>query len=300
MCPESTHPIYYARAMQRQSRRIELTLGDGYVTGVELFEQPPGQAARGAVVYLHGIQSHPGWYGSSCEMLAGLGLRVYSVMRRGSGDNALARGHAEHAGQLLDDVEHACRLATSDSGCDAVQLLGVSWGGKLALAYAAHRARGVKLSGLTLVAPGIEAKVGPSLATKAGIALALLVSPQRRFDIPLSQPELFTDNPPMLEYLRNDPARLHRATAKFLYASRTLDRQLRRLQAGAVTVPTTLVLASRDRIVDNDRTERTLRRLTAQGMLTVERLAGCHTLEFEQDIGPLLTVLARAAGSRDA
>jgi alpha-beta hydrolase superfamily lysophospholipase len=296
--PASSYHIRFARDPSAQPRRLELTLVDGYRTGVLLYEPPVEAPKRRPVVYLHGIQSHPGWYGASAEALAAAGHAVLQPMRRGSGDNALARGHAQNPGQLLDDLERACRLAREHTTDGPVHLLGVSWGGKLAVAYAAHHLRGVELASLTLVAPGLVPRIDAPLAQKLQIALALLVSPQRRFDIPLSEPELFTDNPPMLRYLADDPARLHRATAKFLYTSRCLDVQVKRLRPGSLTMPTTLILASRDRIINNARTERLLRRLTAQsdrdGELVVRHMRGCHTLEFEPDPQPLFDALTAA------
>src|SRR3989304_3225666 len=43
--------------------------------------------ARAQVVYLHGIQSHAGWYGYSCERLRQGGFEVFFLDRRGSGVN---------------------------------------------------------------------------------------------------------------------------------------------------------------------------------------------------------------------
>jgi alpha-beta hydrolase superfamily lysophospholipase len=120
------------------------------------------------------------------------------------------------------------------------------------------------------------------VATKLAVALAVLVRPHARFAIPLSDAELFTDNPPMRDYLRRDPCRLHDATGRFLYVSRGLDRSLARSRPGCLTMPTTLVLASRDRIVHNARTSAACERLAGARLRTVE-LPGCHTLEFEPD-----------------
>src|SRR3972149_2395959 len=40
---------------------------------------------RGVVLYLHGIQSHSGWYVQSCEILSENGYTIYAPDRRGSG-----------------------------------------------------------------------------------------------------------------------------------------------------------------------------------------------------------------------
>jgi alpha-beta hydrolase superfamily lysophospholipase len=271
-------------------RRLTLKLSDGYETGLYRYA-PPGGPAGLPVLVLHGIQSHPGWFTGSCAEMARRGREVYAVTRRGSGESGRARGHAASAGVLLGDVDEAARFVLDATGAERLHMVGISWGGKLAVAYAAHEQRSVSVASLVLVAPGIAARVGMSLVGKLGVALALLIAPNRRFDIPLDEPALFTDNERMREYLRSDGARLHRATARFLYASRELDRFLRRRPRGTVQSETTLLLAERDRIVHNDRTRRAVERLTGMRAAVVE-LSGAHTLEFEEDPTPLYEALA--------
>jgi len=296
-----------ARAVpaDRWPRLRHLHLGDGYRTGVFVHCPPPEskkskKSNRLPVVYAHGIQSHPGWFVGSAMALAEAGHAVYQVTRRGSGANQHARGHAASAGQLLRDVDAACRFAEDDAPSDAVHLVGVSWGGKLLASYAAAAQRSVRIASLTLIAPGVVPRVDVPFGTKLGIALALLVSPRRQFDIPLSEPALFTGNEPMLEYLRRDPLRLHRATARFLYASRRLDIILRRARQGCIDVPTTLLLARDDRIIDNAATREAIERLSA-GRAAVRQFDGAHTLEFEPDPTALYGAIvdAVAAGRPD-
>jgi alpha-beta hydrolase superfamily lysophospholipase len=105
--------------------------------------------------------------------------------------------------------------------------------------------------------------------------------------------ELFTDNQAMRQYLRDDPCRLHKATARFLFVSRCLDAALTRANDAAIAVPTTLILASGDRIIDNAATREMVRRLTG-GRAQVRELAGCHTLEFEDDPRPLHDAIRRS------
>jgi pimeloyl-ACP methyl ester carboxylesterase len=183
------------------------------------------------------------------------------------------------------------------TGQESLALVGISWGGKLAACYAASPQRKVALASLSLVAPGIVPRVSVGLVTKLGIGLALLVAPQRRFDIPLNEVELFTDNPAMRGYLRADRHRLMRATGRFFYSSSQLDGMLR--AAGAIQAPTTLILAEGDRIIDNARTRRVIERLTA-GAAQTSVLPGAHTLEFEEDPTPFYQTLAASVRRGDA
>jgi len=285
--------ISFARELHagRTPRREILRLGDGYETSV-LVHQPVGPVKL-PVLYMHGIQSHPGWFVGSAAVLAEAGHPVFQVTRRGSGDNIAARGHAESADQLLDDIEAACRFVLESSRADRLHLLGVSWGGKLLAAYTGLRKNCGHIASLTAVAPGIVAKVDVGLSTKLAVALALLVSPYRRFPLPLNDVELFTDNEQMREYLRRDRCRLMDATARFLFGSRRLDAMLRSAKTGSISVPCALLLASDDRIINNVSTARLMRRLTG-GRMTLQQIAGCHTLEFEPDPAVLYEALIAA------
>lgn len=257
--------------------------------------RPASAAGRAPVLYVHGIQSHPGWFVGSAQALARAGSEVFQVTRRGSGTATVGRGDAASAGQLLDDVTAAADYVTGRTGAERIALVGVSWGGKLLAAWALDRA--ARAASLTLVAPGVVPVVDVPWATKLAIVAARLCCPRRHFDIPLNDVALFTDNPAMQEYLRGDPHRLRRATARFLVASAMLDRRLARAPKAALRVPTTLMLARRDRIIDNAATRRLLHRLTA-GRLKVLELEAAHTIEFEPEPTAFHELLARALPGR--
>jgi len=273
-----------------------LVLADGCQT-LLLRHRPPGAATGPPVLYVHGIQSHPGWFVGSAQALARAGHEVFQVTRRGSGPARTGRGDAASSGQLLDDVESAVRYVLDQTKAERLSLLGVSWGGKLLAAYALT-ARSAMAS-LTLVAPGIVPRVDVSVRTKLAIAAARVCCPGRLFDIPLNDVALFTDNPVMRAYLRGDPHRLHRASARFLVASAVLDRAIARAPAGSLPVPTTLILARRDRIIDNAATRAEMDRLSG-GACEVLELNAAHTIEFEPDVRPFYDSLCKAvAGGRE-
>ncbi len=275
----------------------KLRLADCYETDVYI-HPPAGRKTLLPILYVHGIQSHPGWFSGSAASLAGRGHAVYQVTRRGSGLNDCRRGHAESAQCLLDDLETACRFVLEDAGSANLQrklhLMGVSWGGKLAALYAARPQYREHLASLTLIAPGIVPRVKASVAMKLAVVGALFMSPHKYFDIPLNDVELFTDNPAMRQYLHDDQYRICRATAKFLYADHCLNRMLSRCSRGSLDIPTTLLLASRDHIIDNAATEAVVEHL-ADGRAVVRELNGCHTLEFEDNPNPLFEALSTAA-----
>jgi len=252
---------------------------------------------RGEVVCLHGIQSHAGWYEYSCNRLAEAGYTVSFLDRRGSGRNEQARGDAPGFRRLLADIAEFLQPLRERSPGQPVVLLAISWGGKLAVGLQ-RRYPGLN-SALVLLCPGFFARVQPTLGQKLGILWSRLVRPTRLFPIPLNDPELFTSNPRWLEFLRHDPLALHQATARLLLESRRLDFYLR-LAAPYVHVPTLLMLAGQDRIVDNQR----IRRLAARfpGPCTIlDYPEAQHTLEFEPRpevfVSDLIDWLHRLPGS---
>ena len=276
-----------------------LVLDDGYRTQVYRHRAVGGTPSRLPVLYLHGIQSHPGWFFASAAALAGDGHEVFQVTRRGSGTSCRDRGHARSAGQLLADIAAAEKFVLARMQAERLHLVGVSWGGKLAAVRAAQGAEAGPIASLTLIAPGIAARVDVSARVKLGVAACLFACPRKGFAIPLNDPELFTDNEAMRGFLRGDPLRLRRATARLMYASRRLDRMLAGADEGMLKMPVTLILSARDRIIDNDAVRWMVGRLTA-GQADVRELPGAHTLEFEPDPNDFHAALLAACAKGEA
>ncbi len=288
--PEYSTP--FACDSGRWPARELLRLDDGYETGV-FRHRPASETDLPPVLYLHGIQSHPGWFFGSASQLAKNGHEVFQVTRRGSGANRSDRGHASSASQLLRDVLAAVRYVLAEIGSKTLAMVGVSWGGKLAAAYCTAADRSDAVASLTLVSPGIVARVDVSPVIKLKIAACLVMRPRAEFNIPLDDPELFTDNEPMREFLRTDKLAIHQATARFMYASRRLDSVISRAANGSLSMPVTLILSKDDRIIDSDATAKVVTRLTGNRAEIVS-LDGKHTLEFQEDPSEFYRALGAA------
>ncbi len=166
-----------------------------------------------------------------------------------------------------------------------IVLLGISWGGKPAVAL--QRRHPGLVDALALLCPGFRSRVGPSLRQRLGILWTRIRQPDRLLPIPLADPELFTATPRWLEFLRNDPLALHQATARFLVESARLDGYLR-FAVRQVRVPVLLQLAGRDRIIDNAGTRKFAARFPT--VLEIHEYPDAHhTLEFEPDPRPVPT-----------
>jgi len=257
------------------------TAGDGYCWHYRRY--PPAGPARARVVGIHGIQSHGGWYEWSCTRLAAAGFAVSFLDRRGSGLNPEGRGDAPGFRRLLDDLAEflrPLRQAGGENSSLPVFLVAISWGGKLAAAL--QRRHPGLVDGLALLCPGFYPRVKPPLGQSLGILWSRLVRPGKLFPVPLNDPELFTATPRWQRFIRDDALGLRQATARLLVESVRLDGYLR-VVPKHVRVPVLLLLAERDRIIDNGRTRRYVDRFAATDKEVIEYPGAHHTLEFEPE-----------------
>lgn len=255
---------------------------DGYrIRGRVWLPAASGPPAPFAVVYLHGIQSHGGWFEWSASVLAAAGVPIVLPDRRGSGLNAEARGDVPSAAIWDSDVDEIVDWAAREFSAKKIGVVGVSWGGKTAVSLALRRP-GV-VAKLLLVTPGIFPAVDVGVRGRLAIAASLLRGGKAAHRIPLSDPALFTDNPAGRAFIAQDPLKLESATARFLYHSACYDARLRRQPAGALQVPSILALSEYDQIIRNEATQRWAERLKTADMNTVLFAEQAHTLEFAAD-----------------
>ncbi len=233
---------------------------------------------RARVVFLHGITSHGGWYNQSCETLSSAGFEVHFLDRRGSGLNADERGDVDCWQTWINDVaEYLDRIRNGPP----LVLCGISWGGKLAAAVA--RQHPGLIRGLGLLCPGLFSPHEPGFLKR--LFLSTMQTDrlrQRRVSIPLRRAELFTDALRWREFIDRDPLALREVTIRFAREDRQLTRFAREA-APFLRVPMLLVLAGRDRIVDNRRTRNFFSQAASGHKTLLEYANAAHTLEFEPE-----------------
>lgn len=250
--------------------------------GVRLHFQhwKPLGPSRGTVLCLHGIQSHAGWYEYSSSRLQQDGYDVYFLDRRGSGQNGWLRGHADHGLRLLNDVRQMVRLCRREQESPVpLSLLGLSWGGKLAAAFAATHPD--LIDGLALLYPGLVSHVRPNFWQRFQLRFA------RRHDIrhksvvlPLQDSSLFTQSYQWQQFIDNDPLVLRRITSGLLNAGVDLDKCIAE-NKHQVTQPTLLMLAGNDAIIDNSATKKLVAKFESSSLQVINYADAQHTLEFE-------------------
>jgi acylglycerol lipase len=249
---------------------------DGRRLAVRIFDS--NAAPRAHVVFLHGISSHGGWYVRSGAYLAASGFQAHFLDRRGSGLNADGSGDVDHWQTWIQDVAMYLEPIHREA---PVVLCGISWGGKLAVAMA-RRHPGL-IQGVALICPGLYSPHDPGIVKRSVLAMPV---PQRfeqqRLRIPLRKPALYTDSQAWRNYIAYDPLTLRRVTWRFARESCQLTRFARQAPS-FIHMPMLLMLAGRDRIVDNRRTTAFFRRTAAIKRILIEYPNAAHTLEFEPD-----------------
>jgi alpha-beta hydrolase superfamily lysophospholipase len=206
------------------------------------------------------------------------GFEVFFLDRRGAGLNTQDRGDASSFRRLLRDVVEFVEARKKEFSLKTF-LVGISWGGKVAVGV--EKLQPGLADGVALLCPGFYPRVSLSWREKWGLVWARVTHPKRLFPIPLSDPELFTATEKWLQFLRTDTLSLHLATARFLMKSLALDLYLRDAPR-RIKIPVLLMLAGRDRIIDNRPTRDLIERFAGPKEV-IEYPEAHHTLEFSPD-----------------
>ena len=278
----------------------EYTGSDGATLGYVEHRRSDGSTGRAALVYLHGIESHAGWFDAAADGLCGRGFDVYCLDRRGSGINRENRGfvsgHTDRFEDLLADV-HAF-VTTIAPNYDTLVVVGLSWGGKLALGYGLRHPN--EVDGLVLITPGLVSRVDLGFLSKLGVLVCTWANPKAQFTTPI-EVEMFTDTEETLAKIRSDPLRLSRASARFFWETRSLDGFLD-ANAAANELPTLLVLADGDPIIDNDGALELLSRSGSE-LITLTYEDQRHSVQFDATarlVGDMADWIERLTAVEDA
>jgi alpha-beta hydrolase superfamily lysophospholipase len=232
-----------------------------------------------SVIFLHGIASHAGWFAETAAGLQAAGVAVYAPDRRGSGRSGGLRGHLDRYERALEDVDRVIELAASEHEGTPLFLAASSWAAKLAVVHLARQHP--PLAGTMLVGPGLHPTVDLSPSKRLEVVGRHLFTPTTLLEIPLT-PELYTTNPPHLEFIRTDPLRLLEVTAQFFWETGRLDR--RRARASAALDPPLLVMQGEaDAMMDVPRTRRWFARLPLEDKTYRAYPDAGHTLDFQDD-----------------
>ncbi|MCM2369157.1 alpha/beta fold hydrolase [Aporhodopirellula aestuarii] len=240
------------------------------------------------VICLHGIVSHGGWYEASSANLACNGMDVHFLERRGSGLNIEARGDVDTWTTWISDVVDYIKRLPSDR---PKILLGISWGGILATCIT--RRHPELVSGLALICPGLYSSKAANRVQRAALRIAGLMGVvNRRVQVPLQDPALFTNSPKWQRYIELDPLTLREITIRFAINNLALLRDATTAPE-QIQTPVLLMLASTDPITDNSATRAFVERMSSVEKSIIEYEGASHTLEFEDDPEPYFQDLSK-------
>jgi alpha-beta hydrolase superfamily lysophospholipase len=133
----------------------------------------PDHEPRAVVVLAHGISEHSGRYAWTGEQLAGRGYALYALDHRGHGKSSGPRAFIDRMENAVADVGSVVTLARdAHPGAGRPYLLGHSFGGCLALAYATRRQETIE--GLLLSAPVAVLEAASPITRIAGAVLSAI------------------------------------------------------------------------------------------------------------------------------
>ena len=228
----------------------------------------------GVVLAVHGSVSHAGWFEALAEHLNRAGLAVVAYDRPGWGRTPGPRGRMDDYVSAIHQVREAAAEARSRYG--RVHLVGLSWGGVLAL-RAAMEGEGL-FDSVTLVAPGL-ADARP-IGWRDGLRVVfakLRHSTGFRWRLPYA-PEDFSKSPEWRRYVAADPLRVREVCPNFIFGTRRMRGQLRSFCAHQGMPPIQCLLAGDDTITDNRRVRKMANRA---GISVIEYEGMAHSLIFE-------------------
>lgn len=210
-----------------------------------------------AVLVLHGIASHMGWYRGLAREMARAGISAYLADRRGSGLSEGVRGHALSWRVLAADVAAVGAEIERRDRPAALHLMGISLGSVIALASVLLRPEPWK--SLILFSPGLATFYRAPLWRRLQLVHRSLLRPRKLHELPFSVEQL-TDEPAWRIALSGDPLRTRELTARFIVETFRMQGFVR-ANMSRVRLPVACFLGESDRIVDNVEVVRALARL---------------------------------------
>jgi len=199
------------------------------------------------LVIAHGLGEHGGSYARIArELTSALGIEVVSFDFRGSGRSEGKRGCVKTYDELTVDLVAAIEWAKRERPDLSRFLLGHSNGGLVAIRSVQNRE--LPISGLILSNPSIRLVIKVP-RWKLGVAEVLRrVAPRVTLPSGLENDKL-TRDPEVIAAIEQDILRHDRVSAPLYFGMRNAG-PLALAQAGAITVPTLILIGEADPIID--------------------------------------------------
>jgi alpha-beta hydrolase superfamily lysophospholipase len=222
------------------TRESQLKADDGTPLFVRDWAAP--EHHRG-VMLMHGLGEHGGRYAHVARFFNDAGWAVRAHDHRGHGRSGGARGDVPHSEAILEDAQRVFEDFASRFGSPPL-LLGHSMGGLFAARFATDRR--APIGGLILSSPALAI----NLSGMQKLLLKTLGAIAPGLGVPNGLQTRYLSHDPKIEkaYIA-DPLVHSKITPRLLHAMLDAIAACRR-DAGTLEVPTLLVVAGDDRLVD--------------------------------------------------
>jgi acylglycerol lipase len=270
--------------MDERAETFAQRASDGVSLHVHAFSPPPTTGDGPAILMLHGIASHAGWYLKIGAELAAAGAAVFLVDRRGSGRSQGTRGHVASWRRLVRDVLELSTEVQRRHPRRRQHLLGISLGAVIALATTL----GVPTTfdSQVLMSPGLAAARRVSFRERVGLVRNGLFRPEQLYELPFTVDQL-TDDPEWRARYLEDELRTQKVSARFLIELFRMQRHvLARLHE--LEVPAYAMLAGADTVVDNQVTDIALARARHTAMRIETFVGASHNLMLSLPSGLMI------------
>jgi len=234
-------------------------------------------------IYLHGLESHMGWFSNLAQFLNSRNIDVYAFDRRGSGLNKQSSRNFSSR-YLSSDLKIFLDLVKKDHPESKIFLIGLCLGGKMAVDFFYYYKD--RLDGLILVSPSIKTRLKFSLSDK----LSILFRPNSMIKVPIRD-AMFTSNEKYLKFIKKDSLRLKAIPSQHLLEIAKMDRHLKTASEN-IRLPVMLMLAGIDRIINTRLCERWYRRLPSTDKTLKVYKNYHHILTFETDASGVMKDIA--------
>jgi alpha-beta hydrolase superfamily lysophospholipase len=206
------------------------------------------------LIFINGLESHAGWFSGMAADLVKKRIAIYGLDRRGSGLNVRNFGKFE---AWINDINRLIKRTRKENPGAKIHLISVCFGAKSVTACAIRKAE--RFDSLIYLSPGMSVRVKPTLIEKLKIGLSML--PWLSFNVrsPIRDDEMFTDSPEALYFLYNDRLRTFSPRASVFFQSKKIDSYISK-NSDKVKIPSLVLLAGKDQIVDNAKTKMAFQR----------------------------------------
>lgn len=274
--------------MDRKERIALLDIRVGQFTtednlGLYYNHWPVQDAAAPCAIYLHGLESHMGWFFNIAESLNSKDINVYAFDRRGSGLN---RDSCKNfcSKNILSDLKIFLDLVKEEHPDSKIFIIGLCLGGKIAVSFASSCQ--ARIDGLILVSPSLKSRLKFSPMD----ILSILFRPNRMVKIPIED-KMFTSNEKYLKFIEKDPMRLHYIPAQHLLEIARMDRSVKDALVN-IRLPVLVMLAGTDEVIDTDSIKKWYARLPSEDKVLKVYQDFHHILTFEENPGRVLEDIA--------